>query len=219
MANQAVTKTVSDQLATALRDRIIDGQIAPGQRLLQEEVARDFNVSITPVREAITRLAALGIVKADARRGAQVVSPTARDLTECYAIRLALEPLALEWAVPNFTATDLKRLDELVAEMQDVTDPQRYVELNHQFHGALYERANSERLCSIVESVRSQAAVYLLMLGRAAGSDLQKVEEHANEDHRRILEACRQRDTATAVQVLRAHLDEGLASVRRALGL
>ncbi len=217
MSNQAVTKTVSDQLAAALRDRIVDGQIAPGQRLLQEEVARDFNVSITPVREAISRLAALGIVKADARRGAQVVSPTARDLTECYAIRSLLEPLALEWAIPNLTAADIARLEQLVAEMQDVTDPQRYVELNHAFHGALYERANSERLYSIVDSVRSQAAVYLLMLGRAAGSDLRDVEDHANDEHRQILEACRRRDPVAAVGLLRAHLDEGLASVRRVL--
>ena len=217
MVQIEVARTVSDQLASALRDQIVDGRIAPGQRLLQEEIAREFNVSITPVREAFVRLAALGLLSADARRGAQVVSPSWEDITECSAIRAALEPLAIEWAIPHMSDRDFEELRRLIERMQLTKEPQAYVELNQAFHAGLYARSQSERLCGLIEVVRSQASVYLLMLARSAGSNLQEVERHANEDHQLILDACRARDIDGAKAALCAHLDEGLEQIRRAL--
>src|ERR1700758_5490422 len=89
-------RTRAEAVAERLRQMIISGELAPGTRLRQAEIAELFNVSTTPVREAFTSLAREGFVRQDAHRGVEVFHPTEADIRENYEIRLALEPLATE---------------------------------------------------------------------------------------------------------------------------
>src|ERR1700736_1636971 len=103
--------TKADEIARALEDDIISGAIPPGQVLRQEHVCERFGVSRTPVREALQRLEALGLVSAVPNRGVRVRSISAAELREAFLIRAELESLATAEAATRITGADLERLD------------------------------------------------------------------------------------------------------------
>ena len=103
--------TKADDIARVLEDEIVGGLIAPGTVLRQEQLSERFEVSRTPVREALRRLAALGLVSFEPNRGVRVRSVSPAELREAYLVRAELESLATEVATPRMTAADLEALD------------------------------------------------------------------------------------------------------------
>src|SRR3990172_2275330 len=103
--------TKADDIARVLEDEIVGGAIAPGTVLRQEQLSERFDVSRTPVREALRRLAALGLVSFEPKRGVRVRSISPSELHEAFLVRAELEALATEVATPRMTASDLAALD------------------------------------------------------------------------------------------------------------
>src|ERR1700738_2785687 len=130
--------TIAEQIANALRQEIVIGQLPAGTRLRQVEIAQRFGVSTTPVREAFGLLQSDGLVQIDTHRGVTVFLPTIQDLIEHYKIRTALEMLAVEKTAECFQAQDAPPLVVILDEMHATSDAVRYVELNQQFHLSLY---------------------------------------------------------------------------------
>ncbi len=121
--------TMAEQIAAALREEIVNGQLAAGTRLRQNEIAQRFGVSTTPVREAFGLLQSDGLVQIDPHRGVRVFLPAIQDLIEHYEIRMALEMLAAEKAAVHFQAQDAPPLIALLDEMLATNNAVRYVEL------------------------------------------------------------------------------------------
>ena len=113
--------TRAGAVAEKLRRLIQSGEIAPGSRLRQNELAERFGVSTTPVREAFAELAREGIVRLDAHRGATVFQPSLDELIEIYEIRGALEPLATELAAARATDEELAELEAIHLKMRRTT--------------------------------------------------------------------------------------------------
>src|ERR671916_2913622 len=103
-------RTTSEEVASRLREEILRGDLEPGRRLRQGEVAERFGVSTTPVREAFALLQAQGLVRVDPHKGAIVFHPTAEDLRHLYEIREALEVLAIEKSMQNLSQDQLAKL-------------------------------------------------------------------------------------------------------------
>src|SRR4249919_4240607 len=103
--------TKADDIARILEDEIVGGAIEPGTVLRQEQLSERFVVSRTPVREALRRLAALGLVSFEPNRGVRVRSISAHELREAFLVRAELEALATEVATPKLTADDLEEMD------------------------------------------------------------------------------------------------------------
>src|SRR5512132_4234499 len=103
--------TTPDVIAETLREEILRGDVAPGQALRQEELADRFGVSRLPVRDALLRLEAQGLVHVYPNRGAFVISLSAEDVTEIFDLRILLEGDLIERAVPRLTADDWRRID------------------------------------------------------------------------------------------------------------
>src|SRR5215211_7447338 len=103
--------TTPDLIADSLREEILRGSVAPGQPLRQEELADRFGVSRLPVRDALLRLEAQGLVEVFPNRGAFVVSLSAGEIAEIYDLRILLEGDAIERAVPRMSADDWRRID------------------------------------------------------------------------------------------------------------
>src|SRR5262245_11621954 len=104
--------TKADDIAAVLEDEIVSGQIEPGTVLRQEQLSERFAVSRTPVREALRRLAALGLVSFEPNRGVRVRSISAVELREAFLVRAELEGLATEIATARMTAADLEELEQ-----------------------------------------------------------------------------------------------------------
>src|SRR5256712_13693293 len=104
--------TKADDLALALEEAIVSGEIAPGTVLRQEQLSEQFRVSRTPVREALRRLAALGLVSFEPNRGVRVRTLSLDELREAFLVRAELESLATEIATPKMRDEDLRALED-----------------------------------------------------------------------------------------------------------
>lgn len=192
-------KTVSEDVADHLRQLIQQGTLQPGERLQQNELASQFEVSSTPIREAFAKLQAQGLVRIDRYRGAVVFQPTVDDLVEAHEIREALETMAVRKAVPNLTDDDHAALEELVSRME--TADADWVELNHEFHLRLYRAANAPRLVTLIEQLRATTNAYLHMF-----KEMTSDEHRGDDEHRRILDAALRGDADAAAEWTRAHI-------------
>ena len=206
--------TIAEQIAAALRNEIVTGQLAAGSRLRQVEIAQRFGVSTTPVREAFGLLQSDGLVQIDTHRGVTVFLPTIQDLIEHYEIRMALEMMAAEKAASRFQAQHAPPLVAILDEMRDTDDANRYVELNQQFHLHLYRIGGRSRLLSMIEELRNASLAYNHLY---AAADVPKDAERLDAEHRAILAACQANDPVRAANAVRQHIQQTIAHVTKLL--
>ena len=206
--------TIPEQIAAALREEIVTGQLAAGTRLRQNEIAQRFGVSTTPVREAFGLLQSDGLVQIDPHRGVTVFLPTIQDLIEHYEIRMALEMLAAEKAAAHFQAQDAPPLIALLDEMLATTDAVRYVELNQQFHLGLYRLGGRSRLVTMIEELRNASLAYNHLY---AAADVPRDAERLDAEHREILAACQANDPVRAAAAVRHHIQQTIVHVTELL--
>ncbi len=200
-------KTVQEIVAEALREAIFTGRLRGGERLHQDRLATTLGVSRMPVREALRRLESEGLVVFTPHRRVAVAELSVEQLRELYEIRIALETLALELAVPRLSTKDFGTLGTLVDQMDRVTDIGRWLDLNRAFHKTLCRASGRSRLCTLIDSLRGNVERYLRVYVSVA-----ERRTHAQVEHRRILRACRARQTAAAKDALGRHL-RGTAGV------
>lgn len=207
--SEAVMPTRASAVAERLRAMIRSGELAPGTHLRQAHLAADFGVSTTPVREAFVALAREGLVRQDAHRGVVVFSPSIDELNELYEIRLALEPLATELAATQIGDAELAALARILAQMQTAR-PDRFVELNAEFHVRIYGAARRPRLREMIEEVREPAAHYVNL-----NVDVYDARYRADVDaeHDAILDALRAHAPKRAAKAMREHLQHSARHV------
>ncbi len=164
------TSTKADDIARILEDEIVSGMIGPGTVMRQEQLSERFDVSRTPVREALRRLAALGLVSFEPNRGVRVRSISADELREAFLVRAELEALATEVATPLMRRDDLAELDaierrfsELTLELReqarsgegrDATLFVEWMQANYAFHDVIYRVAGMPLVERIAKSAR-----------------------------------------------------------------
>lgn len=195
-----------DQVADTIRDRIAAGQIAPGETLRIEALARELGVSRTPVREAISRLEAQGILVRRTGYAATVFEPVRKEVLELYEMRMALEPLAARLALPHMTPDLLGELERLVQAMDDFEAADWY-RLNRQFHSMLYIAADRPFLVATIENLVARADPYIRIYFK--GHDL----EETQRGHRKILDGVRRDDEETLVAAVVEHLEAVVAGI------
>jgi DNA-binding GntR family transcriptional regulator len=190
----------SDELAAALRRRIVVGEIAAGTPLRQEDLARRLDVSRMPLREALRTLAAEGLVTVRPNRGAAVAPIDADELREITDLRVALETLAIRQAVPGLSND---RIDAAGAIQDEIErgDDEAFVALNAQFHMTLYEATGRPLLLRQIATFHSMSERYL----RVAIGDL-GLNPRSSREHRALLDACYARDADRAATVLTEHI-------------
>ncbi len=199
-------RSTSDLIADALREAILRGIFRAGKPLRQDEIAKEFGVSRIPVREAMRQLEAEGLITFSPNRGATVSVLSPADVQEIYEIRVALETMALEFAIFNMNDADFVRAQELIAITETTSDIARWAELNWEFHSTLYAPADRPRLLSLIQTLYVNVDRYIRL-------QLQQMNylERSQKEHALLLDACQNRDIATATQLLRDHI--GVAGV------
>ena len=207
-----------DRLAGAIQTRVLSGDVPVGSRLRQEALAEEFGVSRTPVREALRKLQATGLVELLPNRGAVVRGPSAREIREAYEVRAELEGLAAELAAGRISDRDLLRLREaqalfrksvetLIARRarrpQPWKDESVWVQANDLFHQAILDAAGNERLSDTIADLHRSFPRDLTWVALSQSSRL--LEENV-EQHEAILEAIERRDPVEARQRMIEHV-------------
>lgn len=202
-------RTAHESVTEALRQAILGGVLPAGTRLVQAELAAQFGVSNTPVREAMRQLATEGLIQFDSYRGAVVRTPSLDEVREVYEIRLLLEPVAIRKAVERITPAELGRAGELQREMVGTEDVGAWVLLNRRFHGTLIEAAHSPKLAAIIGGLEDAATSQVALSIKA---DFRRVTD-GNSEHLQILEAVEDRDADRAAELTAEHLQSTVRAV------
>lgn len=198
-----------DYIVEQIRNAIQNGELKPGQKLRQEELAARFQISSTPVREALRKLEAEGLVKSIPHQGVYVTRLSLEELEEHYRLRVLLECYATKIAVENLRQdpdrciATLADLAGFQAELKQALNQVRRAEtvsINHHLHLRLYEEAHSPRLKQMITDLWKQLPFNSLGLveGRA---------EQAYQEHEQLFAAIRNGDSATAEQIIRRHIE------------
>lgn len=197
--------TTTDQAYEAILAGILGGAIAPGEQLVLQDLADELGTSLQPVREAIRRLDATGIIEVVPHRGARVRPLTDEDFDDTYRARLGIEPILVEYAAEQFTAEDAEIASAALARQQaavergDVAEASR---AHEEFHFAVYRAARSPWLFRSMLPTWRNAERYRIggLVDRAAVA--QRLVEH-----QAILDACIRHDAPAARAALRDHLE------------
>lgn len=145
-------ETLPSKIYRILREAIIKGQLQPGERLVQDDLAKTLNVSRMPIREAIKQLAAEGYVTVEPHKGAIVKQFTMNELEEIYFLRAKFEPLAAAESLKMMTPQLVNQLRNLNEKMKETDDTDEYIQLNIQFHHLLIKDCPWGKLNSIIEN-------------------------------------------------------------------
>jgi DNA-binding GntR family transcriptional regulator len=209
----------ADLVEAELRPAILNGILAPGTRLLPNEIATQlgFRVSPTPLREALMRLAETGLVEIEPNRGASVARLTAAELGELYELRMMLEPWALERSVRAGDAAWKAELSAKFSALRSIGQAQGYAELDgahRALHTAMLSRCDSQWLLSLVLTLADNSSRYRASAGRLlerrSGSRSAKI-------HKPMVDACLAGDPEMAATLCREHIAAMQESAKMAL--
>ena len=201
----AAPRTRSERIRERIADAIVRGQLAPGVALEEEELARLFGVSRTPVREAIRQLEAMGLASARPRRGAVVAAISARRLDEMFAVMSALEAACARESALKMTPAerrDLEALHRKLATVVSAGDLDAYAALNHAFHDAVYVGSQNAFLAETTAALRSRLAPFRRAQLHAS---LQRLAQSWGE-HDLVVAAILRGDAAGAEGAMRGHV-------------
>lgn len=193
-----------DVVFKTLRKAILKGQLQPGKRLMEIHLADALGVSRTPVREAIRKLELEGLVIMTPRKGAQVARISRKHLEDIVEVRRALEVLAVELACDRIDESALKELDEINQNFRDslyISDPEQMAQINDNFHDIIFQAAGNEWLMQLMMKNRDQFYRYKIEHLKSRNSKELMVDEH-----QKIIDALRQRDTELACKTMREHI-------------
>lgn len=197
----------AEQAAVQLRRSILEGELAPGSRLGEVELAAQLGMSRTPVREALRSLSAQGLVEILPNRGARVVRWSATDLEEIYELRSMLESHAARRAATRISSDAITLMDSLCDEMEwcagcgDNVEFAKLTEFNAQFHGVILQAADSNRLEIMLDSL-VQFSLMVRTFTRYSREALLRSMSH----HRELTAAMRARSPEWAAAVMQTHV-------------
>jgi len=208
-------RTNQERIATRLRVAILSGELAPGTRITQNELAKKMDSSITPVREALRQIATEGLIRITASTSAIVSEPTAQDAVDVYEVLMLLEPLAIRKATSQISAAELENAKRLITVMEDLTDDEAWSWsfFNCEFHIILTTASRSEPLAQTLRTLRWRACLFV--------SDSLQVPHRrmeSTQEHKDIMQAIEAGDADLAANLTRQHQQATLIALRTANG-
>ncbi|MCP3368794.1 GntR family transcriptional regulator [Bradyrhizobium cajani] len=193
--------TTVARIADSIAERIISGALEPDAPLRQDHVAREFNSSHVPVREAFRQLQAQHLVVAVPRRGVRVAPLDTRSVKEIAEMRAALEVVALRHSAPRLTTAHLARIELALIEGDNAKTIEEFETANRAFHQALVAPCGMPRLLASLDGLQLANSRLVFAMARTVGW-----RPRSNQDHRLILQALRTRNIDQACNLLTRHI-------------
>lgn len=195
----------SEQIQQILESEIFSGQLAPGARLDEVELAARFNVSRTPVREALRHLAAAGLIQIRSRQPALVIALSAHKLIEMFQVMAELEALCASMAARRISATQLTELDALHNELVELSKKDQieaFYEVNRRFHELIYEASQNVFLAEQTRALRNRIGSYRKLITNRPSRRRDTLTEHEM-----VLRSIMTGDEAGAAKAMRDHVN------------
>lgn len=194
-------ENLDDKIYARLKRMIAEGELSPGQRILQEKLAREMGVSRTPLVNALKRLGQERLVEWVSRRGIYVKRFTMREMAQLFEVREGLEPIAARLAATRIAPAEVrmfKRMFDGFSTKPSAADLRRYLRCDREFHWRLVELTENPHLAAAMESVNMMISAYQVGVPRSLAESL--------PEHRAILEALSRRDPDASEAAMRVHI-------------
>jgi hypothetical protein len=198
-----VAPSSPSRVAQTLREEILDGTLAPGERLRQEDIALRFGASRQPVRDALRLLEGDGLVTMVANAGAWVSKLSESECYEAYQVRERLEPLLISQSIPHLKPAQIERLTELVSEIEKSSDLEQFLRLDREFHLLSYAGAETGMLREFVERIWNTTQHYRRAFAKLNGFATSEV---THMEHKLILDGIIRKDSPQVEKVLETHI-------------
>ena len=195
---------LSSSLFTQLQTDILSGRIRSGEKLTEQKICEKYNVSRTPVREALRQLEMDGLVESIPNRGAHVIGFSEQDVSDIYQLRKIYEVQAVCWAIERITDEELDALEETFEFMEFYTmkkDSEKMLNINMHFHQLIYSAAKNRMLQHLLSSYQ----IYTKHIKKTSTK-----EDNLPvilEEHRAIFEAFKMRDVEAGAKAMAIHMD------------
>ncbi|MBN7796244.1 GntR family transcriptional regulator [Parahaliea mediterranea] len=200
-----MTATIAEHIAQQLADRILSGDLAPGQRIEEKTVTEQFGVSRTPVRDALRQLAATGLVAIRPHRGVTVVDLEVDQLSDMFEAQAEIEALCAQLSARRMSAIEQRKL-QMVAEDSEgalpAADLARYSSANEKLHKLIYAGAHNDTLEQIAINLWNRVAPFRRSIFFKFGNRM----EHSFGEHNAVVEAILAGDEARAREAMHAHI-------------
>ena len=200
-----------DVVFHTLRQAILRGELKPGERLMEIQLANKLGVSRTPIREAIRKLELEGLVLMIPRKGAEVAEITEKNLRDVLEVRSALEALAVQLACDKITEEQIGELKKAAGVFKEVLgsgDITQIAEADVDFHDVIYMATDNSRLIQLLNNLREQMYRYRIEY-------LKKPEFHAQllDEHQQLIDMIEERNKEKAIEITCCHIDNQVAAV------
>lgn len=204
--------TKSELAYNRVREKILSGEFAPGSVINQAALAKTIGLSTTPLREALRRLKAEGLVELDAHRDARVTDLKAEEARDLFEVRRSLDPLAAALAAQRRTKADIAEIRDTAQGLEPLSANPGVAHLLHhrRFHAAIYRASHNELLIETLEGLWDKADRY-----RRLALEVERAPEELTrktDEHRMLMESVIAGDDETAAGVMREHIDTSLGA-------
>lgn len=201
---QVVHQTKADEVYAKLRMQIVSGEFMPGDKVTIRQIAGLYQVSMMPVRQALARLHSDGFVTIT-NRTVKIKELSAKDVKDIFAIRIRLETLALEWAIPHINEEKTAHLQQIIDQMGKEYNPDiEWEKLNKQFHLTFYSYAGSPSLLSTLHDIWGSVEAYMNIY--ASASSNVNTFSLSYEEHQQLISFAYRKETNKALDLLVKHL-------------
>ena len=201
-----------DVVFKTLREAILRGDLKPGERLMELQLAAKLGVSRTPIREAIRMLQQEGLAVTIPRRGAEVAAMTEKDMEDVLQVREALEILAVQLASEKITKEQIAELEERLKAFEqavETAEVKQIAQSDIDFHDLIYTAAENPRLVVLLNNLREQIYRY-----RVEYLKDEKNYPRLIEEHRQIMQGLKERNEQYVVEMRKKHMDNQAVAVR-----
>ena len=200
-----------DVVFNTLRQAILRGELKPGERLMEIQLANKLGVSRTPIREAIRKLELEGLVLMIPRKGAEVAEITEKSLRDVLEVRRALEELSVQLACEKITKEEIRELERVAKEFQQVvksSDITEIAEVDVRFHDIIYTATDNQKLIQLLNNLREQMYRYRVEYLKWDGVFPQLIAEHEA-----IIRHIENNEKEKATEVMCRHIDNQVEAV------
>ena len=200
-----------DVVFQTLRQAILRGELEPGERLMEIQLANKLGVSRTPIREAIRKLELEGLVLMIPRKGAEVAEITEKSLRDVLEVRSSLEDLAVELACERIGEEQIEELKKAAEEFKEALqsgDLTEYAEADVKFHDIIYHATENQKLVQLLYNLREQMYRY-----RVEYLKRSEVHQTLLDEHQHIIECIEKHDKEAAKMAIRTHIDNQFEKV------
>lgn len=200
-----------DVVFNTLRQAILRGELKPGERLMEIQLANKLGVSRTPIREAIRKLELEGLVLMIPRKGAEVAEITEKSLRDVLEVRRALEELAVRLACDKITGEEIRELRTAAEEFSTIQkdgDVTKIAEADVRFHDVIYVATENQKLIQLLSNLREQ--MYRYRVEYLKRSDF---HEQLIAEHKKIIETIEKKQKDAAAKVVCQHIDNQVEAV------